>query len=66
MNKWISVEKQLPENKIGKLVCDENGNVTRMYYDGKSKCWVDAVGFERMDVKYWMDLPEPPEGLVEP
>lgn len=64
MTEWISVESELPEERVDVIVyCDGCGGsflITAKYMDG---LWVDTwSGGENMEcVTHWMPLPEPPK-----
>jgi len=59
---WTSVNDNLPNSRVGKLVyCDDK--VTRMYYDVGHDRWIDQCGNEHTNVTHWMELPSPPSGL---
>lgn len=64
MDKWISVEDRLPEEKINCIVCykhtycDDDGYyaINVDFYDGQKFNIFDRV----YKVTHWMPLPEPP------
>lgn len=63
---WIPVTERLPENRVGRLVCDKAGNVTRMYYDAARQCWIDFMGWEHtFGITHWMPLPPLPKDTTE-
>ncbi len=60
---WINVKDKLPDNRVGKIVCNSAGRITRMYYDAEHERWIDQCGNEHTDITHWMELPSPPNGL---
>lgn len=65
--KWISVEDELPEEKVGCIVhyrhayCDNDGYwaIGFCCYDGEKFLFDPAY-----KVTHWMQMPQPPEGTV--
>lgn len=67
VNRWIPVEDALPDALQNVLVCTSINTVTIAWINGDGWTFADTGGghtenwsFE--DVKYWMNLPEPPKG----
>lgn len=67
VNRWISVEDALPDALKNVLVCTDINTVTIAWINGDGWTFADTGGghtenWSFGDVKYWMNLPEPPKG----
>ena len=64
-NEWVSVENALPPNMDDVLVVVQNNGerwTVTGYYSNTSNVWYAMLNGQdtRMDVLWWMPLPEPP------
>ena len=62
MDKWISVDDELPSHKGRFIGYDEfYGSVGEVYWDGES--WWEFVDDQKDDcsITHWIPLPDPPE-----
>ena len=71
-SQWISVKDRLPDDASDVLAYYNDGTEIRIipanYY---KRCWYDCVfnrsiaDLETGFIRYWMSLPEPPEGVKQ-
>lgn len=59
--KWISVKERLPEHFQRVLVCDANGSISIALRDHYLDMFVTEDGYDTVQPKWWMQLPESPE-----
>lgn len=66
VNRWISVEDELPDALQNVIVCTDINTITIAWINGEGWTFADTGGghtesWSFDDVKYWMPLPEPPK-----
>lgn len=70
VNQWISCIQRLPEPLQTVIVCTDINTVTVAWLNGDHWTFADTGNGHTEDwsfdaVKYWMNLPEPPESEVQ-